>query len=322
MLRDAAGFPRRDARLADRIHERGLAVVHVSHKRDDRAARLEFLFRFDDRWRGCDHDLRHLVHAAAFLAAFHLEDETVVRANLRCDVRLNRLGRVCENVEINQLFDQDVILDPELSREIPHDDRRFDVNDLLRFCVFRFRGSGLFGDRQLDGWGSGRSCTWTGDQVHDGCGCLGWRGCGHDRFLRRSRRDDTRDGREEGTCCPRRAVCSFRARLLFVNQRKRFDGRLGFGRSGFFGGGGCCCCGGGPGARGGRGSYGGAAVRLDRRLGCDCLGGFGFGSRRLGGNGRLHRFPMGRGFAGSGLGCRLGRHLFLFTAPGTPRRAI
>ena len=38
VLGDAAGFARRDAGLADRIHERGLAVIDVSHESDDRRA--------------------------------------------------------------------------------------------------------------------------------------------------------------------------------------------------------------------------------------------------------------------------------------------
>ena len=37
VLRDPAGFARRDARLADRVHERRLAVIDVAHESDDRA---------------------------------------------------------------------------------------------------------------------------------------------------------------------------------------------------------------------------------------------------------------------------------------------
>ena len=53
VLRDAAGFARGDARLADRIHERSLAVIDVTHERDDGRAELEFFFLLDDRrrWR-------------------------------------------------------------------------------------------------------------------------------------------------------------------------------------------------------------------------------------------------------------------------------
>ena len=61
--------------------------------------RLEFLFLLDDgRRRGDDH-LLDFVDAAAFLAAFHFENESVFLANLRRDVRLDRLIRVGENIE-------------------------------------------------------------------------------------------------------------------------------------------------------------------------------------------------------------------------------
>ncbi len=90
VLGDPAGFARRDAGLANRIHERRLAVVDVTHERNDRAARLEFLFLLDDRRRRCDDDLLDFVDAAAFFAAFHLENEPVLRANLSRDVWLDR----------------------------------------------------------------------------------------------------------------------------------------------------------------------------------------------------------------------------------------
>ena len=99
VLGDSAGFARRDARLADRIHERRLAVIDVTHESDDRPAGLEFFFLLDDRRRRRDDDLLDFVDAAAFFAAFHFEDEAVLRANLRRDIRLDRLVRVGENVE-------------------------------------------------------------------------------------------------------------------------------------------------------------------------------------------------------------------------------
>ncbi len=77
VLGDAAGFARRDARLADRVHERRLAVIDVTHERDDRAARLEFFLLLDDRRRRRDHDLLDLVDAAAFFAALLFENESV-----------------------------------------------------------------------------------------------------------------------------------------------------------------------------------------------------------------------------------------------------
>ena len=41
VLGDAAGFARDDVRVADRVEQRGLAVVDVAHHGDDRRARLE-----------------------------------------------------------------------------------------------------------------------------------------------------------------------------------------------------------------------------------------------------------------------------------------
>ena len=43
VLRDAAGLARDDVRLADVVEQRRLAVVDVTHDRDDRRARLELL---------------------------------------------------------------------------------------------------------------------------------------------------------------------------------------------------------------------------------------------------------------------------------------
>ncbi len=101
VLGDSAGFARGDARLANRIHQRRLAVIDVTHERDNRAARLEFLFLLDHRRRRRDDDLLDFVDAAAFLAAFHFENEAVLLANFCRDVRLDRLVRVArENVEV------------------------------------------------------------------------------------------------------------------------------------------------------------------------------------------------------------------------------
>src|SRR5712691_8108437 len=137
VLRDAAGFPRRDARFADRVHERSLAVIDVPHEGDDRTAQFEFFFLLDDwrRWR--DDDLFDFVHAATFFAALHLENKAVLLANFRGDFGLYRQVRVRENIEIiHQLFDELEIFHAERRREFFYDDRRFDVNDL--FAVGRF----------------------------------------------------------------------------------------------------------------------------------------------------------------------------------------
>ena len=137
VLRDAAGFPRRNPRLADRVHERRFAVVDVPHESNDRRARLEFFFLLDDRRRRRDHDLFDLVHAATFFAALHFENEAVFLANFCRDFRLHRQVRVRENIEVvHQLLDELEIFQPELCREILDDDRRLDVDDLAAVLGF------------------------------------------------------------------------------------------------------------------------------------------------------------------------------------------
>ncbi len=41
MLRDAAGLAAGDVGLAQRVEQRGLAVIDMAHDRDDRGARLQ-----------------------------------------------------------------------------------------------------------------------------------------------------------------------------------------------------------------------------------------------------------------------------------------
>ena len=81
-------------------------MIDMAHKRDDWAARFEFLFLLDDRWRRRDHHLFDLVNARALFAAFFFENKPMVLANLRCDVRLDRLIDIREDVEIHQLGDE------------------------------------------------------------------------------------------------------------------------------------------------------------------------------------------------------------------------
>ena len=82
--------------------------------------RFEFFFLLDDRRRRRDHDLLDLVDAAAFLAALHFENETVLRTNLSRDVRLDRQVVIGENVVvIHQLFDELEILQAELRAPTP-----------------------------------------------------------------------------------------------------------------------------------------------------------------------------------------------------------
>ena len=106
MLSNSAGFACRHARFADRVEQRSFAVIDVPHERDNRSARLEFFFFGNDWRRGRDHRLLDLVHAGTFFAALFFENETVVLGDFRCDIGLNRLIDIGENVEIHQLGDE------------------------------------------------------------------------------------------------------------------------------------------------------------------------------------------------------------------------
>ncbi len=228
VLGNSARFARGDARLPDRVHERRLAVIHVAHERDDRSTGLEFFFGLDHRRRRRHDHFLDLMDTAALFAAFHFEDETVRFANLGRNIGLDRLVLIGENVQLHQLTDQDVILNPELRCQIMHDDGRLDVNDLLFHRGLG--GGGIFRDPfdRLLLWGSldyrrrRRRCgRRTGNQISY------LRRHAHDRrrrrrlyLLRRSRLwrlDDAGNGRQERTCGGRGPLGAFWARLLFVN---------------------------------------------------------------------------------------------------------
>ena len=141
VLRDSAGFAGRDARLADRVHQRSFAVVDVAHESDDGTAKLEFLFLLNDRRRWRDDDLLDLVNAAAFFADFLLENKAVALRDLRRDVGLDRLIEVGENIDVHQLCDELMRFQSEIRGELFNDDRRLDVNDVLSACFHRFSRS-------------------------------------------------------------------------------------------------------------------------------------------------------------------------------------
>jgi len=73
VLGDSARFAGSHPRLADRIHQRRLSVVHMAHESDDRAADPEFFFLLDNRGRRRDDDLLYFMNASAFFATLHLE---------------------------------------------------------------------------------------------------------------------------------------------------------------------------------------------------------------------------------------------------------
>ena len=109
------------------------------------ARSLELFLLLDDRRRWRDHYLLDLVHAAAFFAALHFENEAVLVANFRRHLGLHRQVRIRENVEVvHQLLDELEIFQPELRRQILDDDRRLDVNDLASILGFGFDFRGFF----------------------------------------------------------------------------------------------------------------------------------------------------------------------------------
>ena len=98
VLRDPTGFASRDARLANRVQERGLPMIYVSHERDDGTARLKFLFLFNDRRRRRHDHLFHFVNAGALFAALLFQNEPMILRDLGREVRFDCLVDVCKNV--------------------------------------------------------------------------------------------------------------------------------------------------------------------------------------------------------------------------------
>jgi hypothetical protein len=118
MLGDAARFAGRDPCLADRIHERGLAVVDVPHESDDGGAELEF-FSFSITGGGGATTFHDLMDAGAFFAPLHFKNEAVFVANLGRDLRLDGQVGIRKNVVVvHQLFDELEIFQAELGREV------------------------------------------------------------------------------------------------------------------------------------------------------------------------------------------------------------
>ena len=114
-------------------------------KRNDRRPQLELFLLLDNRRRRRDHYLLDFVHAAAFFAALHFENEAVLVAHFRRHFGLHRQVRIRKDVEVvHQLFDELEIFQAELRREILDDDRRLDVNNLASVLGFGFDFRGFF----------------------------------------------------------------------------------------------------------------------------------------------------------------------------------
>ena len=158
VLRDAARLARRDARLADRVHERRLPVIDVAHESHNRCSQFEFVFflRYFRLLRllGFFDDRMQLFRLVALL---FLENVAVLEADFRRHIGLHRLVDVDENLHVHQVADDLKRLHIHRHREIADDDRWLDVDDFflaLRFAVFgsraidRRRGRGFRGRRR------------------------------------------------------------------------------------------------------------------------------------------------------------------------------
>ena len=140
MLRDPTSFPRCHARLANGVHQRGLAVIDMPHERDDRGARLEFLFLFNNRRRRRDDHLFDFVNSGSFFTALFFENKPVVFRDLGRNIGFDCLIDVGENVVGHQLCDELMRLQTELACQLLNDDWWFDQYDFLRLCFLLSKG--------------------------------------------------------------------------------------------------------------------------------------------------------------------------------------
>ena len=174
-------------------------MVDVTHESDDRRPRFKFLGFFNDRWRRRDDDLFNLVHAASFFPALFFENESVALSDLRRDIGFDRLIDVRENIEVHQLGDELVRFQTKLGRELLHNNRRLDVNDVLR-------GRFGFGSSRFNcGRSIGRRCRLRGFRFFRGR-CRGFQ-----------RGANSRDRRQNCGFLFYLAVSNFLLRVLLVD---------------------------------------------------------------------------------------------------------
>jgi hypothetical protein len=102
----SARFTSRHPRLTNRIQERCFPMIDVTHECNDGTARLKFLFRFNDRRRRRDDYLFHLVNPGSLFTTLLFQNKPVIFCNLRCDVGLDCLIDVGEDVVSHQLGDE------------------------------------------------------------------------------------------------------------------------------------------------------------------------------------------------------------------------
>ena len=127
-LGDATRLAGSDLGTTDCVEQRGLAVIDMSHEGDDGSARLIRLRLLLNRLGWFDNDLLLLVDTAAGDPLFALEEQSVNIAELRGDLRFDRLIDVCEDLHPHQILDDLEGGHLHLSRQLLDQDRRLDVD--------------------------------------------------------------------------------------------------------------------------------------------------------------------------------------------------
>ena len=106
-------------------------MIDVTHKSDDGGARLQFFYLLNDRRRGLlDHDFG-FVDTRSFFSLFNFEDEAMLLADRRRNIRFNRMIDSRKDVHIHEVMDELERLEANLQGEFPDDNRRFDVDDFF-----------------------------------------------------------------------------------------------------------------------------------------------------------------------------------------------
>jgi len=103
VLRDSTALVRHDIRLANRVQQRGLAVIDMPHHGDDRRSRLEVRGLFADFER-LDLLGRSVDNPGSAFAFFQLEQKSVAFANLARDVLPDLFREVGEHTQLHQLL--------------------------------------------------------------------------------------------------------------------------------------------------------------------------------------------------------------------------
>ena len=106
VLGDTTRLARRHFGFANVIQQTGLAVIDMTHDRNNRGPRLELLhFRLRLRHRRCRHHFVHFVNTFALLPLLTLKYEPVIFADFGGYIRLNRAVLIDENIQRHQFLD-------------------------------------------------------------------------------------------------------------------------------------------------------------------------------------------------------------------------